>query len=361
MQGILEIPCIGFPPLLRRDRCPRAARAAAAPRIRAARQHKAGRVIVPVDDRDMRRLPAHPAGEVGLRVIHVRSADRGRNGSVELSSLVASIESLKRIRLLFKCLSDELFEPPRSGHGMILSFVLPIFRLITTSGTRAEYAIVLGDLSTLCFFLDSVPQFFFNLQRRSVHGFSLTSVLFEVVGSSFLWINSVYREAPLSVVLYGFVNTVQNFGFLVQFYVYAKRAKPLFFLACPIVPIVICEHFHSFMKYTDLVKPLTQLVSNIPQLVACMRVGTTTGLSFIGQHLHLAGSIVGFMTLILDQNFSGRTWLLYVSSFAQTYSIYALAAWFGELRISETGGPRTDGVAAEYVESEDPWATGMLD
>jgi hypothetical protein len=114
------------------------------------------------------------------------------------------------------------------------------------------------------------------------------------------------------------------------------------------------------MKYTDLVKPITQLVSNIPQLLACMRVETTTGLSFIGQHLHLSGSVLGFMTLILEQNFSVMAWLLYVSSFAQTYSIYALAAWFGELRISE-GGAADEDIVADYVDPADSWATGMLD
>jgi hypothetical protein len=104
------------------------------------------------------------------------------------------------------------------------------------------------------------------------------------------------------------------------------------------------------MKYTDAIKPLSQLVSNIPQIIACVKLHTTTGLSMYGQHLHFAGALFGFMMLILQQNFSFVAWFLYANSFAQTYSIYTLAAWYGELRLSD--GSKED-LAFEEVVVED--------
>jgi hypothetical protein len=71
--------------------------------------------------------------------------------------------------------------------AMHVPFALPVFRFVIRMGTRQEYSHVFGDLSTLCFFLDSVPQFILNARRGSVVGFSLSSVILELIGSPCLF------------------------------------------------------------------------------------------------------------------------------------------------------------------------------
>jgi hypothetical protein len=218
---------------------------------------------------------------------------------------------------------------------MELRFVVPLFHFVTTAGTREEYAQIFGDLSSVCFFLVYVPQFLFNCRRQSVMGFSLSSVVLKLVGSAFLFVNSVYKEAPFPYIIYGLLNTVEHSMFLAQFLLYGKQVRPLLFIATPILPWVICEYFPEFIKITDMVKPITQLISNVPQILACVAIKTTTGLSMYGQHLHFVGSILGFMMLLLQQNFSFFAWFLYTNTFFQAYSIYVLAAWYGELRLTD--------------------------
>jgi hypothetical protein len=218
---------------------------------------------------------------------------------------------------------------------MELRFGVPLFHFVTSAGTREEYAHIFGDLSSVCFFLVYVPQFLFNYRRRSVMGFSLSSVVLKLFGSSFLFVNSVYREAPFPYIIYGLLNTVEHSLFLAQFLLYGKQIRPLLFIATPILPWFICEYFPELIKVTDLVKPVTQLISSVPQLLASIAVKTTTGLSMYGQHLHLIGSILGFMMLLLQQNFSFFAWFLYATAFFQAYSIYILAAWYGELRLTD--------------------------
>jgi hypothetical protein len=215
---------------------------------------------------------------------------------------------------------------------MQLRFGVPLFHFVTTAGTRDEYSVIFGDLSSFCFFLVYIPQFIFNLRRRSVVGFSLSSTVLKLVGSAFLFVNSVYKEASFPYILYGLLNTIEHILFLFQFLLYGHQTKPLLFVATPLVPWFICEYFPEFIKYTDLVKPLTQLISCFPQLYACMDIQTTMGLSMYGQHLHFVGSVFGFMMLLLQQNFSFVAWFLYGNSFFQAYSVYVLAAWYGELR-----------------------------
>jgi hypothetical protein len=218
---------------------------------------------------------------------------------------------------------------------MELEIGVPLFRFVTRLGTIDEYAQALGDLSSVCFFLVYVPQFVLNCRRRSVAGFSLSSVVLKLVGSAFLFVNSVFKEASFPFIFYGLLNTVEHCLFLGQFAVYDKHFSALLLISVILIPYFICQYLPHWVKWTNLVKPGTQFLSNFPQLYHCVRVHTTTGLSMYGQHLHWLGSLFGFMMLIVEQNFSFMPWLLYANSFLQAYLIYVMAAWYGELRFSD--------------------------
>jgi hypothetical protein len=224
---------------------------------------------------------------------------------------------------------------------MPTTFALRLFHFVTTAGSRQEYAAVFGDLSSFCHFLVYIPQLLFNFRRGSVSGFSLSSTILKLIGSSFLFVNSMYKEASFPYILYGLLNTVEQCLFLFQFLIYEKTVRPLIFLGTPLIPWFLCEFFPELIKLTDLVKPVTQVVSCFPQIHACIRLRTTAGLSMYGQHLHFVGGVFGFMMLVLQQNFGLLEWFLFACSFLQAYSIYILAAWYGELRWRDTADEKS--------------------
>ena len=211
-----------------------------------------------------------------------------------------------------------------------------IYHFVVGFLTKDQYAHLFGNLSTFCFFLVYVPQFFMYCKRRSVDGFSVSSVVLKLFGSSFLFVNSVFKHASHPIILYGFSNTIEHMLFLVQYFLFAHDWRPLVFISLPIVPYMICKLMPELLFFTDYVKPVTQMFSSIPQIYDCFKVGTTKYVSMLSQHLHFIGSIFGFLMLIIEQDLSFHSWFLYANSFIQAFSIYIAAAWFGELRFSET-------------------------
>lgn len=89
----------------------------------------------------------------------------------------------------------------------------------------------------------------------------------------------------------------------------------------------------SLISYTDLIKPITQLIGHIPQLLSCIYRRSTTCISIVGEHLHFIGSVFGFLMLVITQNFNLSRWILYGNTFFQAISIYLVAAWLGEFRL----------------------------
>lgn len=190
----------------------------------------------------------------------------------------------------------------------------------------------MGNIASFCFFIVYIPQFLLNEKRKSVTGFSLSSTAFKLVGSSFLCVNSLFNGSGFPVFLYGFLNTFQHALFLVQFFRYSTSKSALLYMLIPVIPYILAKYFPKTMKYTDLVKPICQVVSHIPQLAQCIRLHTTTGCSMMGQHLNFIGSIFGIIMCYLENEESLKTWVIYFNSGFQAISMYLVAIWYHEMR-----------------------------
>ncbi|OHT17164.1 PQ loop repeat family protein [Tritrichomonas foetus] len=211
----------------------------------------------------------------------------------------------------------------------------------------------LGNIASLCFFIVYVPQFMLNYNRKSVKGFNLPSTALKLVGSSFLFINSLYNNSSFPVFLYGFLNTMQHAAFLFQFWIYDNRPDALLLLFIILIPVIICQLFPFLIPYTDLIKPICQIVSHIPQLMHCIRIHTTSGISMLGQHLNLIGCVLGCLMCFLIDEQSIKTWLIYFNSGFQSFSMYLVAFWYHEMRIFDSP-QRRQSVRRERVRPEYP-------
>ena len=198
-----------------------------------------------------------------------------------------------------------------------------------------NWPVLFGDMASICFFLVYIPQFLLNYKRKSVEGFSKSSVILKLIGSAFLCVNSLFNGSQFPIFLYGFLNTIEHSVFLIQFAIFGKQYFSLIYILFPIIPYLICIFFPSFIPYTDLIKPITQFVGHIPQLISCIKIGSTKGISILGEHLHYFGSILGFLMLLMTRNFNISKWVLYGNTFIQALSVYIVASCFGELRITD--------------------------
>ena len=79
---------------------------------------------------------------------------------------------------------------------------------------------------------------------------------------------------------------------------------------------------------TSCLKPLSQLVSHIPQLVECKRLKTTHGISFFSQGLNFVGGVAGTAMCLALPPKSPWTWLLYGNSIFQAMSLFFMALYY---------------------------------
>ena len=207
-----------------------------------------------------------------------------------------------------------------------------------TCGLDYPYGVAcwLGNLASLCFFTVYVPQFVLNYRRKSVKGFALSAIAWKLTGSSFLCVNSLFNGAAFPVFLYGLLNSMQHYGFIFQFWIYSGEAKCLFLLLIPVIPLVTCVFFPSLITYTDLVKPICQITSHLPQLSQCVQLKSTLGVSMFGQHLNFLGCVLGLIMCHLSGREPLMTWLLYYNSGFQALSLYFLAIWYHEMRFCDS-------------------------
>ena len=190
----------------------------------------------------------------------------------------------------------------------------------------------LGNIASILFFIVYVPQFFLNYQRKSVEGFSMSSVIIKLTGASFLCINSLFNGAGFPVFFYGFLNSLQHIIFLLQFFMYNKSKKALICLIIPVFPLLLALFLPQTIPYTDLIKPICQIASHFPQLVECVKLHTTMGFSLFGQHLNFTGAVLGIIMCFMINEQNIKTRLLYYNSLFQALSIYALAIYYKEWR-----------------------------
>jgi len=217
-----------------------------------------------------------------------------------------------------------------------------------------------GIFSSLCFLLQYVPQIVWNYSRKSVRGFSAVGIIIKLVGASFLLINALLTGENSAVVLYGLCNVVQHSVFMFQFSTYAhddahksekvdplsdankahsakevskdapseRKEQYLGWLFFPILPIFMGFYFPSTIYLTNSIKPVTQVISHLPQLKVCWQLKTTNGVSLTSQHLNLVGGIAGLYLCIVIPPVHSTTYLIYLNSILQALSLYALAIYY---------------------------------
>jgi len=205
-----------------------------------------------------------------------------------------------------------------------------------------ELARALGILSSVCFALQYLPQAYLNYKRKSVKGFSTVGIIIKLVGASFLLVNSSLNREAMPVVFYGLINVLQHSVFIWQFSIYPSDAnhRERFFhwIFFPIIPYLIGVYIPQSLSFTDTVKPITQVLSHIPQLKVCIDLKTTSGVSMISQHFNLVGGIFGLYMCFVIPPKSMLVYFIYSNSVLQAVTIYALALMYDRNSIEKKKG-----------------------
>lgn len=77
-----------------------------------------------------------------------------------------------------------------------------------------------------------------------------------------------------------------------------------------------------------MAKPLSQIISHIPQLVECYRLKSTRGCSLATQHLNLVCGVCGLYLCLVIPPKTMWTYLLYANAVFQALSIYAMHIYY---------------------------------
>ncbi|KAH3761338.1 PQ loop repeat family protein [Pelomyxa schiedti] len=209
--------------------------------------------------------------------------------------------------------------------------------------SSVPFAQFMGGVATVLFMFQYVPQAVYNYRRSSVEGFSANSIIVKLIGSCFLAVNATFTSETWPVIMYGYGNVVQHSIFMIQFAYYNPGKRPMYstqvgnvkkglkYLAWILfifVPIFLGLVFPQTIPYTSSIKPLTQLISHIPQLVECYKLKTTLGCSLFSQVLNFIGGVLGvYMCLVIPPK-SPTTYLLYINSIVQATSLFGMAWWY---------------------------------
>ena len=216
------------------------------------------------------------------------------------------------------------------------------------------FACWLGNIASILFVSVYVPQFRLNYKRKSVEGFSLSSVVLKYSGNAFLFVNSIFQKAAIPILLYGGLSLVIQFGFLIQFYQYKSDILALLYTTIPMIPYFINIAVPSLVPITDSIKPITQVLSLVAQVVKCIKLKTTVGVSIFGQHLNVIGAFLGFIMCILIGPMPLSTWLIYINSLIQGTTLYVLAMCYHEMRCYDSPDNKI------YIESNEPDVISLL-
>jgi uncharacterized protein with PQ loop repeat len=195
-----------------------------------------------------------------------------------------------------------------------------------------QMAKVLGILSSICFALQYLPQAYLNFKRKSVKGFSTIGIIIKLTGASFLLVNSFLVGEAMPVVFYGLINVIQHSVFILQFSIYPSdvHARENFFhwLLFPIIPYFIGVYSPETIAFTNSIKPITQVLSHIPQLKVCVDIRSTGGVSMMSQHFNLVGGVFGLLMCFVIPPVSPLVYFIYANSVLQALSIYGLYLYY---------------------------------
>eukprot|EP01104_Vermistella_antarctica_P016681 TRINITY_DN5735_c0_g1_i1.p1 TRINITY_DN5735_c0_g1~~TRINITY_DN5735_c0_g1_i1.p1 ORF type:complete len:283 (+),score=33.86 TRINITY_DN5735_c0_g1_i1:166-1014(+) len=198
-------------------------------------------------------------------------------------------------------------------------------------GSDLAVAHFMGVLASLCFTLQYSPQFFMNWKKKSVKGFSSSSIIIKLVGACFLFVNVVVTGEARVVQVYGLFNVCQHLFFIVQFQLYKPdedKRNFLYFFFLPAVPYLLWWYFPSSVEFTNMLKPAAQVASHVPQVATCWRNKSTSGLAMNTQHLNFIGGVAGMYMCYVIPPISWTTYAVYVNSCLQALSLYGLYFYF---------------------------------
>jgi hypothetical protein len=155
-----------------------------------------------------------------------------------------------------------------------------------------------------------------------------------------LGVNAILTNEALPVTVYGAFNIFQHLIFMVQFVQYTSRKIFIMYLFLPLLPLVlgvtmpasICKskmtiQLMHIIDYTNIIKPICQILSHIPQLLETYNKKSTEGLSLTTQHLNMVGGIAGIYMYSIVPPVSFMTRLVYINSMFQAISLYVMA-WY---------------------------------
>jgi len=202
---------------------------------------------------------------------------------------------------------------------------LTAVQVVDTPTLVAHY---FGIVSSICFGIQYLPQTWLNFRRKSVKGFSTHGIIIKLFGASFLLVNSYLNGETFPVICYGLVNVIQHSIFILQFYFYTQESNYLQWLLFPAIPFLIGKNWPETLVFTNTIKPITQILSHVPQLKVCYDLQTTSGVSITSQHLNLVGGLLGMYMCYIIPPVSTMTYLIYVNSIFQALSLYAMALYY---------------------------------
>jgi len=101
-------------------------------------------------------------------------------------------------------------------------------------------------------------------------------------------------------------------------------------LGFPLLPLFLGLYLPATMVATNSMKPITQVISHVPQLVECVKLKTTRGVSLTSHHLNFIGGVLGLYMCWEIPPVASTTYLIYSNSIFQALSIYSLAIYYGE-------------------------------
>jgi hypothetical protein len=104
----------------------------------------------------------------------------------------------------------------------------------------------------------------------------------------------------------------------------------LLWILFPIIPLLLAILYPASITYTNSIKPIGQIMSHIPQVVECLRLRTTLGISMSSQHLNFLGGACGLLMCFIIPPIYSTTYLIYFNSVFQAVSTYAIAAYYRE-------------------------------